>query len=40
MRNALAPCQFFFGLPNVSDDLDLVDQGLVLIDIEDDRSAL
>jgi hypothetical protein len=29
MRDAFAACHFFFGLPDVSDDLDLVDQGLV-----------
>jgi len=40
MRDSLASRQFCFRLPDVSDDLDLVDQGLVLIDVEDDCGAL
>lgn len=40
MGNALAPGELGLGLTDVADDLDLIDQGLVLIHVEDNGRAL
>jgi hypothetical protein len=40
MRNALAPRQLCLRLPDVSDELDLLEQRLVLIDSQDNCGTL
>ena len=39
MRDSFAPCQLRLRLADISDDLELVDEGFILIHIENDRGT-